>query len=108
MKKYCKKCNHELESWSIGWKCNNCGCFEDMNGIVHENKEEPFIPPMTNADKIRSMTDEELASYLTDDVFCCNDCPSGKENSDNPFGGKCDEKCFEHCLAWLKQTVKGE
>lgn len=64
--------------------------------------------PKTNADKIRSMTDEELASYLTDDVFCCNDCPSGKENSDNPFGGKCDEKCFEHCLAWLKQTVKGE
>lgn len=60
----------------------------------------------TNADRIRSMSDEELAVYLTDDVFCCNDCSSGQENSDNPFGEKCDEKCFEHCLAWLKQQPK--
>lgn len=29
------------------------------------------------ADKIRSMTDEELAKFITEDRWDCNDCPSG-------------------------------
>ncbi len=55
------------------------------------------------ADKIRSMTDEELAKFITEDRWDCNDCPSGQENMDNPFGGRCDNKCFEHCLEWLRK-----
>lgn len=83
----------------------NCyGAISPWDGLKWYLSEDE-VCPITNADKIRSMSDEELAVYLTDDVFCCNDCPSGKENSDNPFGEKCDEKCFEHCLAWLKQQT---
>lgn len=62
---------------------------------------------MTNADKIRSMTDEKLAKYILDEnMFCCNNCPSGQLNSDYVFGGPCDEKCLEHCLDWLKQEAE--
>lgn len=60
---------------------------------------------MTNADKIRSMTDEELAEYFFDDNrFCCNNCPSGQKNGGYSF--ECDEKCVEHCLDWLKQEAE--
>lgn len=108
IKKYCKKCGHELEAWSIGWYCTNCKCFEDMNGNIHEHKEEPFMPTMTNAEKIRCMTDEELAKFIMEDRWDCNDCPSGQENMDNPFCGKCDNKCVEHCLDWLRKEVDGK
>lgn len=57
----------------------------------------------TNSDRIRSMTDEELAKFITEDRWDCNDCPFGQENMDNPFATKCDNKCFKHCLEWLKK-----
>ncbi len=52
---------------------------------------------MTNADRIRSMTDEELADLLRD--YQCNTCD---------FNGFCDEtdKCEEKIIEWLKQEYK--
>lgn len=50
-------------------------------------------PPKTNADMIRSMTDEELV-----DIICCQ----YKECKD--LYGECN-KCL---LDWLKQEVSGE
>lgn len=49
------------------------------------------------------MTDKELAKFITEDRWDCNDCTSGQENTDNPFATKCDNKCFEHCLEWLRK-----
>ena len=46
MKKYCSKCGKELESLALGWRCNNCGIFTDMQGNEHIPKEKPFAPPM--------------------------------------------------------------
>lgn len=60
----------------------------------------------TNADRVRSMTDEELAVYLSENSWDCNDCKSGQENMDNPFAIRCDKKCAEHCLEWLQQSAK--
>ena len=50
---------------------------------------------MTNADKIRQMTDEELAEWL-DECAGCNICTK------HPV---CDIDCFHGYLEWLKQEV---
>lgn len=49
----------------------------------------------SNADRIRSMTDEELASCITDDL-CDRVCHS-------PLS--CDGNCEIQVLAWLKQEA---
>ena len=54
--------------------------------------------PITNADRIRSMTDEELANCITDDL-CDRVCHS-------PLS--CDGNCETQVLAWLKQEVDND
>lgn len=74
----------------------------------------PYKPPMTNADHIRSMTDEELAEYLYDRVgiaaehiaYCKNnpECELILESDICIPGAMCKE-----CLRrWLKQPYKEE
>ena len=48
MIRLCNKCGSELESQGIGWKCNNCGIFIDMQGNEHIPKETPFVPPLSS------------------------------------------------------------
>ena len=60
----CPRCGGRVRSVSIGWKCESCQEFIDMRGEFHQHKEEPFMPPMTNADRIRAMSDEDLAWEL--------------------------------------------
>lgn len=87
---------------------------EDMNcyGAIspHDNWKwylyEDEVEAITNGDRIRGMSDEELAKFIIEDRWDCNECPSGQENTDNPFGGKCDNKCIKHCLEWLKKGVE--
>lgn len=77
--------------------------------IVQENrksinyaKECEFYVPKTNADKIRSMTDEELAEFFFEpnQEFCIK-CKY--------LGSDCDGLyCNESMLEWLKQTAEGE
>lgn len=50
---------------------------------------------MTNADKIRAMTDEELAKKFI--LLNCADCPVFKQ---------CYNKCEVAALKWLKQEVE--
>lgn len=73
----------------------------------------PYIPPekivlpvKTNADRIRAMTDEQLAAFINKIVVChglrnayyCNKCPI--------FGAKpCDTEGIED---WLKQPAEVE
>ena len=76
--------------------------------LVQYNKVDPATctavpycpqatPPKTNADRIRSMTDEELASVITDDW--CEIVCSGTDYL-------CDGTCEQHVLKWLKEEVK--
>lgn len=53
------------------------------------------LRPETNAERIRSMTDEELASCITDDL-CDRVCHS-------PLS--CDGNCETQVLDWLKQEA---
>ena len=53
---------------------------------------------LTNADRIRAMTDEELADFVS---LCCGwtcaECPVGKECN--------GDECFSTWLDWLKEEV---
>ena len=57
----------------------------------------PYYHEATNADRIRAMTDEELAEFISSTDFCellCNDSPV------------CiDGQCFARLFNWLKQEV---
>ena len=54
-------CNHTWNGWET------CG-----NWIQKPEK------PLTNADRIRSMSDEELAEFLSDFKDCAGECLVGK------------------------------
>lgn len=64
--------------------------------------------PVTNADRIRAMTDEELATNLHDIGWDCHLCAEHGRLDNEPLlrGEKCDEKCVEHCLEWLQQPAE--
>ena len=70
--------------------------------------QEENDKPMTNADRIRAMTDEELAKCIFEIGFDCHLCSEHERLSDNPLlrHEKCDEKCTEHCLEWLQQPAE--
>ena len=67
-------------------------------------------PPMTKADRIRSMSDEKLAKHLVDVGWDCHFCAEHLRLDNEPLmrRAKCDVKCVEHCLEWLKQPAEGE
>lgn len=64
--------------------------------------------PMTNGDRIRAMSDEELAKHLVDIGWDCHLCAEHRRLDNEPLlrGEKCDEKCAEHCLQWLQQPAE--
>lgn len=61
----CPNCGGLLQSESHGWICKKCKGFISLaDGKFYEYVEKPFVPPMTNADRIRAMSDEELSVFL--------------------------------------------
>ena len=72
----CPKCGNVIthNSYFDAYYCPRCGEF------IREK------PPMTNADHIRAMSDEELAKLL-----CCTGWKMFK---------------YKECLEWLKQPVE--
>ena len=106
MRKDCDTCLHDEFGETY---CNDCYW---ANGKPPTKWEPaPFWTPDTNADRIRAMSDEELAAFL-DTWGCCHHWIEHERLSDNRWFSdeKCDEKCVEHCLEWLKQPadMRGE
>lgn len=64
--------------------------------------------PQTNAQKIRAMSDDELATHLHDIGWDCHLCAEHRRLDNEPLlrGEKCDEKCAEHCLQWLQKPAE--
>lgn len=54
---------------------------------------------LTNAQKIRAMSDEELAFNIGDGFFGCPQCSQGDCR-------KCDLECEKHCLEWLQSPAE--
>ncbi len=80
MKGNCGECDRR-------WTCDIDPCKCD---------EWPDPAPMTNADRIRTMTDEELVNVVP--------CPLGFSMFRCPI----DRKCGDCKREWLKQPAEGE
>ena len=77
----CDTCRRRI----YGYLCDGC---------IHDGNNKDLYEPMTNADRIRAMSDEELAiiimcPYYLDESLCNNGM-----------------KCVDCCLDWLKQTAE--
>lgn len=83
-KDWCDTCK---EPWASE-QCNTCK--------YGYGKENNYVP-MTNADRIRGMSDEELATFLFNNVSC-SDCTM--------HGGGCSIDCEKWMLSWLKAPVE--
>lgn len=76
------------------------GIYDLEYGFIPDDDVPQEPPKQTNADRIRAMTDEELAEFLWNvdhnglDEFCNkNPCPP-------------NESCTECMLEWLKKEVE--
>ena len=92
--------------WDKG-KCKKFSCDKVTSWCV-EGPCGDKIP--SNADRIRSMSDEELEKHLVDIGWDCHLCAEHRRLDNEPLmrWEKCDEKCAEHCLEWLQQPTEGE
>ena len=81
-------------------KCTGANCPMQVGYVVPETYPEPekcryATFPQTNADRIRNMTDEELAEYLSNVHYC-------------PTPSICDptKNCNDCWLKWLRSPVE--
>ena len=95
----CKKCNNLVNGW--------CEKVIDSPDPDMQRDCQHFCEK-TNADRIRAMSDEELATHLHDIGWDCHLCAEHGRLDNEPLlrGEKCDEKCVEHCLEWLQQPAE--
>ena len=95
---------------NIWANCDNCKHDDNVNHYCRDciatrppSKWEPsenYVPP-TNADHIRSMTDEELAEFIPNWSYT-DACKCGEHYVD------CNNEC-EKCVAeWLQQPYEEE
>lgn len=93
--RYCGEC-------CIGDTRNPIAINAEITGCcLFEPKPQKPQKPLTNGDRIRQMTDEELAELLLWNV--CTVC-------DGRGFGKCgdDKHCKKHVAKWIKQEVSGD
>ena len=96
--------------------CSECDKTMGSPFCCYEHEEKP-----TNADRIRAMSDEELAAFMfsmVDCVSCQNKLMNNgklvfgadrKTCTDKDYYAMCDgdgRKCERVCLEWLKQPAE--
>ena len=92
IKEYCASCKNEGSH-----KCHSCmGKYYD--GVLQGAPTKYIKKPQTNADRIRAMSDEELAKLLSNDARACPDRIVRCED----YGNNC-ERCWS---GWLKQPAE--
>ncbi|MBO7682571.1 MAG: hypothetical protein J6T17_07465 [Clostridia bacterium] len=97
MTDYCKLCKHDDD---IGF-CDKCGFtrFEKERNLP-PTEYEAKPKPLTNADRIRAMTDEELAELMANKVDC-QYCSVRSE-----WCTESEASCRANWLDWLRQEVE--
>lgn len=89
-------CGNEMtrKDWKHQWVCHKCG------------RTKPLYESMTNADRIRSMSDEELAEFfLKVSIVYAESCMTGESDcvwEDYPTHDKGCKDCF---LEWLESEA---
>lgn len=121
----------ELKDIDLTNKCGSCGCFKAIkytlygeclqnpydDNAVHD-PEHPYwivqrsrpkcrlyrskIKPITNGDRIRAMTDEELAKFIPDWSY------TGACKCDELPYADCKYECAKCVIEWLKQPAEGD
>ena len=93
--------------------CYNCGGHGFITATYESGQTSAICPvcggigtheiQMTNADRIRAMSDEELATFISE---IADECERNTECNQHCYG--CDiEYCVrESCLKWLQQPVE--
>ena len=93
--------------------CYNCGGHGFITTIYESGQTSTICPvcggigtheiQMTNADRIRAMSDEELATFISE---IADECERNTECNQHCYG--CDiEYCVrESCLNWLHQPAE--
>lgn len=80
--------------------CRLKGCYAANHKCFGEDMCR-CVEPMTNADRIRTMSDEELAEFLESS----HGCPS---DDDCEYGRYAKiENCIKHWENWLRQPAEG-
>lgn len=94
-------------------KCKNCVYYDKSDGwcnLIDDSPDEnidrdcDWYVRMTNGDRIRKMTDEELAKLISDSLsfFNCEMCELGRcENEDG-------STCEKQILKFLQREVEGK
>lgn len=80
--------------------------FDFINDSQMDIFREVTASPKTNADRIRQMTDEELAAFI--DIYDIEDICKTRCAKTGEARERCmcyGEECKSHILKWLKQEV---
>lgn len=67
---------------------------------------EYYAKPKTNADRIRAMSDEELAVFLADEIGH-GDCCDCRLECATYEGDKFEDSCHNSYYRWLQQPAEG-
>lgn len=84
--------------WAAGLH-DAANCFQDALEAKRKLESQRKVKPKTNGDRIRAMTDEELAKLLSTGTFICEGL---KDICENMPG------CDECRLTWLKAPAESE
>ena len=92
------KCTGRKCPMQVGYKVNECN-----------EKDCPYrTDPITNADRIRAMSDEEIAEYVCRnsintlcDIICGGEC-----NAIDTLKKSGDWVCKENVMKWLQQPAE--
>ena len=91
----CKKCNNLVNDW----------CEKVIDSPDPDMQRDcQYFCEKTNADRIRSMNDEELAKWIDWLFGRCEWCDTDKMGTDDCN----DVSCTPCILEWLKQPEEGE
>lgn len=98
MNNYCKTCCHDDRDIGFCDKCYYNYILEEKG--IPPTEYEAKLTPMTNADRIRAMTDEELANFL-------DRVEMGDIDYSKTFCDLCEGQfdCDDCRLWWLKKEA---
>ena len=86
--------------------CNNKKC--SLGECDQPETCTAYVPVITNADRIRSMSDEDLANWLALTQYANMMEAAEIFGAQLPFNEETLNGSEKECLEWLKQPAKGE
>lgn len=88
--------------------CLDCGAWQKFATKDEIRLYQCKKGPITNADRIRVMSDEDMAIWLAEWSFCADACPASTNEVEEAIGYCCPSNCKEQALTWLQQPAEEE